>query len=136
MISLRHRTDKRPHRSISASLPVSSPLSARPSGAIGTALAAVLTNFLVLSWWEMPLAVGGLMLLVSGPSMITGDTWKLRGSATGPILDANGWAVSPRASTFRSARSPGTAELPSVVRSSMRDPFADETPMEVLPVSW
>ena len=39
-------------------------------GAIGTALAAVLTGFLSLSWWEMPLAVGGLMLLISGPSMI------------------------------------------------------------------
>ncbi|HAA02291.1 MAG TPA: hypothetical protein DCE18_02835, partial [Syntrophobacteraceae bacterium] len=39
-------------------------------GAIGTAIASVLTGFLNLSWWQMPLAVGGLLLLISGPSMV------------------------------------------------------------------
>ena len=38
-------------------------------GALGTALASVVTGFLGLKWWQMPIAVGGLMLLVSGPAM-------------------------------------------------------------------
>jgi hypothetical protein len=39
-------------------------------GAIGTAIAAVVTGFLSLVWWQMPIAIGGLMLIISGPSMI------------------------------------------------------------------
>ncbi|HOP17024.1 MAG TPA: hypothetical protein PLY75_11085 [Gammaproteobacteria bacterium] len=96
-------------------------------GAIGTALAAVLTGFLGLSWWEMPLAVGGLMLLISGPSMIMAYM-KLRQRNLGPILDANGWAVNTAARInipFGSTLT-GTAELPSGAQRSMRDPFADK----------
>ncbi|MEZ5586869.1 MAG: hypothetical protein R3E46_07380 [Sedimenticolaceae bacterium] len=96
-------------------------------GAIGTALAAVLTGFLSLSWWEMPLAVGGLMLLVSGPSMIMAYM-KLRQRNLGPILDANGWAVNTAARInipFGSTLT-GTAELPRGAQRSMRDPFADK----------
>ena len=65
-------------------------------GAIGTAIAAVLTGFLSLSWWQMPLAIAGLMLLISGPSMVI-TYFKLRKRNLAPILDANGWAVNTRA---------------------------------------
>ncbi|NTW36133.1 MAG: hypothetical protein HGB17_08385 [Syntrophobacteraceae bacterium] len=65
-------------------------------GAIGTAIAAVLTGFLSLSWWQMPLAIVGLMLLISGPSMVMAY-FKLRKRNLAPILDANGWAVNTRA---------------------------------------
>jgi hypothetical protein len=65
-------------------------------GAIGTALASVVTGFFALSWWQMPLAVGGLLLLVSGPSILM--AWlKLRQRNLGPLLDASGWAVNTRA---------------------------------------
>ena len=56
-------------------------------GAIGTALAAVLSGFLSLSLWQMPLAVGGILLVISGPSMLIAYM-KLRQRNLGPILDA------------------------------------------------
>ena len=40
----------------------------------------------------MPLGVVGLVLLISGPSMLIAFL-KLRQRNLGPILDANGWAV-------------------------------------------
>ena len=65
-------------------------------GAIGTAIASVVTGFFALSWWQMPLAVGGLLLLISGPSILM--AWlKLRQRNLGPLLDASGWAVNTRA---------------------------------------
>jgi hypothetical protein len=64
-------------------------------GAIGTALAAVFTGFLKLSWWQIPLVLGAVILLISGFSMIL--AWlKLRQRSLAPILDANGWAVNAR----------------------------------------
>lgn len=65
-------------------------------GAIGTALAAVVTGFLQLAWWQMPIVVLGVMLLVSGPSMLLAAL-KLRQRNLGPLLDANGWAINARA---------------------------------------
>ncbi|OQX13988.1 MAG: hypothetical protein BWK80_42280, partial [Desulfobacteraceae bacterium IS3] len=65
-------------------------------GAIGTAAASVITGFMGLEWWQMPLAFAGLMLLVSGPSMVIASL-KLRQRNLSPILDACGWAVNTRA---------------------------------------
>lgn len=65
-------------------------------GAIGTALAAVVSGLLALSWWQWPLLVLGVIALVSGPSMLM--AWfKLRRRSLGPILDANGWAINTQA---------------------------------------
>lgn len=61
-------------------------------GAIGTAIASVIAGFLGLTWWKMPLAVSGLMLLISGPAMVMAYL-KLRKRNLAPILDANGWAI-------------------------------------------
>jgi len=67
-------------------------------GAIGTAFAAFagyLAGVLKLPFWQVCLAFVGLLLLVSGPSMLI--AWlKLRQRNLGPILDANGWAVNGR----------------------------------------
>ncbi|MCF8127193.1 MAG: hypothetical protein K9N10_01660 [Deltaproteobacteria bacterium] len=65
-------------------------------GAIGTALASMVTGFIDLSWWEVPLAIAGIILLISGPSVINGYL-NLRRRNLGPILDACGWAVNTRA---------------------------------------
>lgn len=94
-------------------------------GAIGTALAAVATGFLSLLWWQMPLALLGVVVLVSGPSMIM--TWfKLRQRNLAPILDANGWAVNTEARInipFGTALTQ-LAKLPEGAGRSLRDPYA------------
>lgn len=94
-------------------------------GAIGTALTAVAAGFLALKWWQMPLAVVGAMLLVSGPSMVL--AWfKLRKRNLGPLLDANGWAVNTAANiniAFGTALTQ-LAELPEGAERSLTDPYA------------
>ncbi len=95
-------------------------------GAIGTALAAVLTGFLGLTWWQMPLAVAGALLAVSGPSMLLAAL-KLRQRNLGPILDANGWAVNARA--MINIPFGGTltrvAALPPGAERAHTDPYAE-----------
>lgn len=64
-------------------------------GGITAALGALLQAFFGLGLW-MPLGFVGLLLLISGPSMLV--AWlKLRQRNIGPLLDANGWAVNARA---------------------------------------
>jgi hypothetical protein len=96
-------------------------------GAIGTALAAVVTGFLGLSWWQIPLAVGGLILAISGPSMLLAYL-KLRQRNLGPLLDANGWAVNTlaRINIPFGATLTATAALPPGAERSLRDPFAEK----------
>lgn len=64
-------------------------------GAIGTLLATIVGKFfgiLGLPFWQVVLALAGVFLLISTPSMLI--AWlKLRQRNLGPILDANGWAV-------------------------------------------
>jgi hypothetical protein len=96
-------------------------------GAIGTALAAVVTGFLGLSAWQMPLALFGLMLLISGPSMAMAF-FKLRNRNLGPILDANGWAVNTRARInipFGAALTQ-LAKLPEGAERALTDPYAEK----------
>jgi len=95
-------------------------------GALGTALAAVVTGFLGLPAWQMPLVVLGVALLVSGPSMLL--AWlKLRQRNLGPLLDANGWAVNIRAriNIPFGASLTGVAALPAGSQRSMQDPYAE-----------
>ncbi len=96
-------------------------------GAIGTAIASVLTGFLNLSWWQMPLAVGGLLLLISGPSMAIAY-FKLRKRNLAPILDANGWAVNTRAiiNIPFGMTLTALARLPEGAQYSLVDPFAEK----------
>jgi hypothetical protein len=96
-------------------------------GAIGTALAAVVTGFLKLAWWQIPLALAGIVLAISGPSMLL--AWfKLRTRNLGPILDANGWAVNARARInipFGTSLT-AVAKLPENAERSLSDPFAEK----------
>jgi hypothetical protein len=97
-------------------------------GALATAIASVVSGFLGLAWWQMPLALFGLMLLVSGPAMAMAF-FKLRRRNLGPILDANGWAVNSRARInipFGRALT-RVAALPDNARRSLGDPYADAT---------
>jgi hypothetical protein len=96
-------------------------------GAIGTAAASVVTGMLALRWWQMPLAVGGLMLLVSGPAVVL--AWfKLGARNLGPLLDANGWAVNARARINIPFGTSLTqlAVLPTGAERQLIDPFAEK----------
>lgn len=93
-------------------------------GALGSVLAAVGAGFLALRWWQMPLAVAGVILLISGPSMVI--AWvKLRQRSLGPILDANGWAVNTRAKMNIpfGASLTAVASIPPHAERSLDDPF-------------
>ena len=102
-------------------------------GAIGTVLAGVMTGLLALKWWQIPLALGGLMLLISAPAMVL--AWfKLRSRNLGPILDANGWAVNARARINIPFGTSLTqlAQLPEGAERALTDPYAEkERPWKV-----
>jgi hypothetical protein len=96
-------------------------------GAIMGAIGAIATGLAGLEWWKLPLVFFGIVLVISGPSMII--AWlKLRQRTLGPILDANGWAVNGRVKvnvplgtelTARAIIPPGSAR-------SLADPFEDK----------
>ncbi|TLS75984.1 hypothetical protein FE236_08345 [Mariprofundus erugo] len=96
-------------------------------GAIGTAIATLVTGFLSLPWWQMPLALVGVVLAISLPSMVIASL-KLRQRNLAPLLDANGWAVNTQAriniSFGRSLTQ--VARLPEGAQRRLDDPFADK----------
>ncbi len=96
-------------------------------GAMGTALAAAAGIFFNLPLWQMPLAVAGVILAISGPSMLIAF-FKLRRRNLGPLLDANGWAVNTKARINLPFGSTLTkmAMLPKGSERSLVDPFAEK----------
>ncbi len=98
-------------------------------GAIGTALASIIMGVLALRWWQIPLALGGFMLIISGPAVLL--AWfKLRTRHLGPILDANGWAINARACINIPFGTSLThiAALPPNAERSLTDPYAEKKP--------
>lgn len=96
-------------------------------GAIGTSLAAVIAGLFALSWWQIPLVIAAVLLLISGPSILMAFL-TLRRRNLGPLLDANGWAVNTRAKInvpFGAALT-GLARLPVGAKRSLTDPFAEK----------
>lgn len=94
-------------------------------GSIGGFLAAIFSNFVSLGFW-MPFGLVGIMLLISGPSMLI--AWlKLRQRTLGPILEGNGWAVNGRVRINIPLGSALTdvAALPAGARRSLDDPYED-----------
>jgi len=93
-------------------------------GAIGTAIGSLVAGFLGLTWWKMPIAFIGLLLLISGPSMIIAYL-KLRKRNLAPILDANGWAINASAVVNIQFGNTLThlAELPAGAKINLNDPF-------------
>lgn len=96
-------------------------------GAIGAALASLVTGFLGLPWWQMPIAIAGLLLIVSGPAVALA-AFRLRNRNLGPLLDANGWAVNARARInipFGTSLTQ-VAKLPAGAERSLSDPYAEQ----------
>ena len=98
-------------------------------GALLTAFAAIAgyaSGLLRLPFWQVCIAVAGLLLLISGPSMLI--AWlKLRRRNLGPILDANGWAINGRVrlSVPFGGSLTTVAKLPPGARAIANDPFAE-----------
>ncbi len=65
-------------------------------GMIGTALVSLAAGMSTLTWWQLVLVFLGIMLVISGPSMLLAY-FKLRRRNLAPILNANGWAVNAEA---------------------------------------
>jgi len=96
-------------------------------GALGTAVASVLSGLFALSWWQLPLALAGMLLIVSGPAVVL--AWfKLRSRNLGPILDANGWAINARARINIPFGTSLTqlAQLPPHSERALSDPYAEK----------
>ena len=96
-------------------------------GSIGTMLAAIFAKVLDLSWWQYPLVLVALMLLISLPSMLIAAL-KLRQRTLGPILEANGWAINGRVKINIPLGTSFTtlAKLPAGSRRPLADPFEDK----------
>ncbi|MDZ4200863.1 MAG: hypothetical protein U1C96_01785 [Gallionella sp.] len=96
-------------------------------GAIGGILASIVSGVLGLKFWQIPLALIGLMLLISLPSMAM--AWfKLKRRNLGPILDACGWAINARVHInipFGTSLT-ALAALPKGAGRSLVDPYAEE----------
>ncbi len=99
-------------------------------GAIGTFLTAIigyLTGLFELPFWQLVLAVVGILLAISSPSMLI--AWlKLRQRNLGPILDANGWAINGRVKMnvpFGGSLTE-VAVLPAGSKAALDDPFAEK----------
>lgn len=115
-------------------------------GGVGAIVVGLLTSFFGLGIW-MPLGLVGLLLVISGPSVLLA-VLKLRQRSLGPVLDANGWAINGRARInvpFGGALTM-VATLPQGSQRSFDDPYADRrrpwkfytalVVLAVLAISW
>jgi hypothetical protein len=92
--------------------------------AVGSMFATILAVLTGLGPW-LPLALVGVLLAISGPSMVI--AWlKLRQRNLGPILDANGWAVNTltRVNVPLGGTLTDLPKLPPGSERSLVDPYA------------
>ena len=92
-------------------------------GFIGTALAN-LAKGVTAHWYNLPLMILAVIVIISGPSMFL--AWlKLRRRNLGPVLNANGWAINSKIkiNTAFGATLTSMAKYPKLVT---KDPFADK----------
>jgi len=91
-------------------------------GMIGTALASVAGGMRTLTWWQLLLVFLGIIIVISGPSMLLAY-FKLRRRNLAPVLNANGWAVNAEAII----NVPFGATLTTIAKFpilKLKDPFA------------
>jgi hypothetical protein len=93
---------------------------------LGGMIGSIVLGFLSLKWL-MPMGFIGIMLIVSGPSMLL--AWlKLHRRNLGPILDANGWALNANAkiNVPFGASLTRVASLPAGAQRDLTDLFAEK----------
>jgi hypothetical protein len=96
-------------------------------GAIGGALGAISTNLAKLSYYQIPLVVIGVILVISVPSMLI--AWlKLRQRNIGPLLESTGWAINGRVKINipLGTRLTERALLPAGAKRNLIDPYTDQ----------
>lgn len=95
-------------------------------GGVSTLIAGILQAIFGLGYW-VPIGFVGLLLLISGPSMILA-AMKLRKRSIGPILEANGWAINAHAKVNIpfGASLTHLQYLPANAKVSRHDPFAEK----------
>ncbi len=94
-------------------------------GAIGSVIISALAGFFKLVWWQMPLALIGVVLAISLPSMILAYL-KLRKRNLAPVLDANGWAINAKITIniLFGRTLTHLAALPVNAKVNLLDPFS------------
>jgi hypothetical protein len=96
-------------------------------GAIGGAVGAVATGLAKLAFWQLPLVVVVVILVISLPAVII--AWlKLRQRTLGPILEASGWAINGRVKINAPLGKALTnlAAFPPGTQRSLVDPYEDK----------
>lgn len=91
---------------------------------LSAAFAYIANSVASLGWW-WPLALVGIFICVSGPSVIL--AWfKLRRRSLGPLLDASGWAVNKGApiNFIMGAALTTVGRLPRNARRDLNDPYS------------
>lgn len=97
-------------------------------GYIGSFALSIFTGFIALQWWQMPLTILALLIVISGPSMFL--AWlALRRRNIAPILNANGWAINadakinlPFGNTLTTC-----AKYPIKLKGGEKDEYDDST---------
>lgn len=91
-------------------------------GMIGSALVALFTGLAALKWWQLLMVFVGLMLMISGPSMVL--AWlKLRRRNITPLLNANGWAINA-SSKISIPFGETLTDMAKFPKAKLKDPFA------------
>ena len=97
-------------------------------GAIGTAIGSIAQALFSLAWWQFPLLIAGIFLIISGPSVFL--AWlKFRKRTFGPVLEASGWAVNtllPINIKLGSALTSVAKQPDNIERQSILDPFRED----------
>jgi hypothetical protein len=95
-------------------------------GGIAAVVVAILSGIFGLGKWA-PLAILGLMVAISTPSMLLAYL-KLRRRNLGPLLDANGWAINAltRINVPFGAALTERAAVPRNAEHSLADPYAEK----------
>jgi Na+/melibiose symporter-like transporter len=98
-------------------------------GALTAALSQFVKQIMALPWWQVPLAILAVMIIISGPSVIM-TFLKLRQRTLGPVLEACGWAINGRVKITLALGSYLTdlARLPPNSKRKLDDPFEDRHP--------
>ena len=93
-------------------------------GMIGSMLVSVAKGWVALTWWQQIIVFLGIMMIISGPSMILAYL-KLRRRNLSPLLNANGWAVNADAiiNVLFGATLTDQARYPML---KLKDPFVKE----------
>lgn len=93
-------------------------------GSIGAMVTSILSIFIGLGPW-LPLGIVGILLLISGPSMILA-AMKLRKRDLSPVLNAEGWAINGRLilNMVFGATLSHVASLPPNSSRLLGDPYA------------